>query len=361
MISLLVKMGILQELRRPLRKVADLQGDLHWLGSDYAQAQTAGGQDVTVDPSMAQLRAVVTETFILPLGSAYVKEQAPLCNALLLYGPHGTGKTLLSKAIAAETNSCWFDLSPRSIERKLGTKAEIAKLVHMVFKVAAELQPSVIYIDDADLVFQSVKSKKNVSDVAKMKQFVLTHKAMLNRQTRVLVVGNSRAPFDAKVDKKDLNKFFGAQSFGKMLFCPCPNYATRVKLWKHFLLESGVNFALLERAPADKFDLHTLAYISEGYSAGNIQQAVQATLPPRRVQKLLETGRPVESAEFIAALSKTNYTYKEDYAAFVKFTEQVTGETERRRLRDLAAAKAIEDKAAADKKAPAKKKPAPKA
>ena len=99
MISLLVKMGILQELRRPLKRVADLQGDTHWLGSEYVNA------DVSVDPSMAQLRSVVTETFILPLGSAYVKEQAPLFNSLLLYGPHGSGKTLLSKAIAAETVS----------------------------------------------------------------------------------------------------------------------------------------------------------------------------------------------------------------------------------------------------------------
>lgn len=97
MISLLVKMGILQEMRKPLKTVADLKGDIHWLGSDYVNA------DVTLDPSMQQLRSVITETFILPLGSTYVKEQSPLVNTLLLYGPHGSGKSLLSKAIAAET------------------------------------------------------------------------------------------------------------------------------------------------------------------------------------------------------------------------------------------------------------------
>lgn len=320
MISLLVKMGILQELRRPLKRVADLQGDTHWLGSEYVNA------DVSVDPSMAQLRSVVTETFILPLGSAYVKEQAPLFNSLLLYGPHGSGKTLLSKAIAAETvswkcrfhsglrvsgwtwgplgasmrclelpadrsislslslsglqNSCWFDLSPRNIERKLGTKAEIAKLVHMVFKVASELSPSVIYIDDADRVFQTVKSKKNVPEVVKMKSFIMTHKAMLTRQVRCLVVGNSRQPFDAKVDRKDLNKFFGAQSFGKMLFAPCPNYATRLLLWKQFIIATGLNYNLLEKNP--KFDVNTLAYISEGYSAGNVShQFIASSSNPR--------------------------------------------------------------------------------
>ena len=351
MISLLVKMGILQELRKPVKQMSDLKGDIHWLGEEYVAA------DVSLDPSMQQIRSVLTETFVLPLGSVYVKEQAPLFNTLLLYGPHGTGKTLLSKAIAAETSACWFDLSPRNIERKLGTKAEIAKLVHMVFKVASELQPSIIYIDEVDRVFQSVKSKKNVPEVVKMKNFILTHKSMLTRQMRCLVIGNSRTPFDAKVDKKDLNKFFGQTNFGKMIFTPCPNYGTRMKLWKNFILNSGLNYNLIEKNP--KFDLNTLAYISEGYSAGNIQQAVNATIPPRRVQKLLETGRPIDSSEFLTALSKTAYTYKNDYANYVKFTDNVTGETERRRLKELEAARITEEKAAEQKKAPKKKaKPA---
>lgn len=101
MINLLVKMGILQELRRPHKYMRDLLGDIHYLGSDYAAA------GIQLDPSMAQLRSVITETCILPLGSNYVKQQAPLVNALCLYGPHGSGKSLLSKAIALETNAAW--------------------------------------------------------------------------------------------------------------------------------------------------------------------------------------------------------------------------------------------------------------
>lgn len=351
MISLLVKMGILQELRQPLRRLADLQGDMHWIGSEYTQAS------VSLDPSMQQLRAVVAESAVLPQGSAYVKEQAPLVNALLLYGPQGSGKTLISKAIAAETNSCWFDLSPRTLERKLGTKAEIAKLVHMVFRVAAELQPSVVHIDECERVFAAVKSKKNVPEVVKLKQFVVAHKAMLSRQCRVLVVANSRAPFDPRVDRKELLRFFGPQHFGKMLLCPLPNYATRLQLWKSAIVDSGINFSHAEQSA--KFDLNTLAYISEGYSAGNIFQAVSATLPPRRVQKLLETGRALDSSEFVSALSKTAYTYKADYANFTRFTDAITGETERRRLKELEAQRLADEKAAEQKKAPQKKKAKP--
>ena len=66
----------------------------------------------------------------------------------------------------------------------------------------------------------------------------------------------------------------------------------------------------------------------------------------------------MDSSEFISSLSKTSYTYRGDYANFVKFTDAISGEAERRRLKELAAAKAIEDKAGDTKKAPAKKKPA---
>lgn len=267
-----------------------------------------------------------------------------LLKFFLLYGPHGSGKTLLARAIAAETGATWFDLSPRNVAGTLGTKSEIAKLVHMVFKVAEQLQPSVIYIDDCDKVWMSSKGKKNAADIIKMKNYIMVHKnnMLKNTANRILVVGNSRMPYSDKVDKKDLIKFFGYKNHGKMFFLPCPGYATRLSLWKHFISETGIDLVQLEKNP--KFDLATLAYISEGYSAGNILQAVQATMPPRRVQKILESGRPFDSTEFISALSKTSYTYKDDYNAFRKFTDEVTGEKERRRQKELAERAAAEEK-----------------
>jgi hypothetical protein len=104
---------------------------------------------------------------------------------------------------------------------------------------------------------------------------------------------------------------------------------------------------VVEMEKNQKFDLTTLANISEGYSAGSIQQAVQAVLPHRRVAKLVESGRSIDNTELITALSKTNYTYKDDYIAFQKFTDDVTGEKERRKLKDVADKKAAEEAATA--------------
>jgi len=395
MISLLVKMGLLQAHRQPLRRMEDLWGGMHWNGTEYVLAMmnhtpqptatngsdpssTASSYPPMLDPSMQQLRSVLTESFILPLGSPYVHDQAPLVNSLLLYGPPGSGKTLLSRAIAAESNAVWFDLSPKNLERKLGTKAEIAKLVHMVFHVARELAPAVIYIDEVEKVFSSGGKKKSSSsagapgssggsggvsgaDVSKLRPFLLTHKAILDRSNRTLVIGNTRVPFEPKIDTKEFNKFFGKASFGKQIFCPLPNYETRLQLWKSFLRRTGLGS---EQIDVPSLDIQNLAHVSEGYTAGSIQQAIFAAVPPRRVQKLLEGAgvgsgsvtKPLDTSDFLTPLSKTPYVYRADYLAYVKYTEQVSGETERRRLKEMERAKLADEKAADAKKAPAKKK-----
>lgn len=50
---------------------------------------------------LLQVRQVLTEYAVLPLGSQRVHERLEPCTkALLLYGPHDTGKKLLANAIA---------------------------------------------------------------------------------------------------------------------------------------------------------------------------------------------------------------------------------------------------------------------
>ena len=60
---------------------------------------------------------------------------------MLLYGPAGSGKTLLTHAIANETAANFFNLSPMNIARKYPGKAQA--LVENVFEVAKGRPPEV--------------------------------------------------------------------------------------------------------------------------------------------------------------------------------------------------------------------------
>ncbi|XXQ33725.1 AAA+ ATPase domain-containing protein [Plasmodiophora brassicae] len=335
----LVRLGIVKRIPNDGVKTLDqFIVDFNYLGHEYESAS------VRLDPSLAQIRSTVVESCILPLGSQYVKENSPLCNAVLFYGPPGSGKTMLSRAIAYHTNAMWFDLSASALEKKLGTtKQEVSRLVHMVFHVAKQSAPSVIYIDHIEKLFAVVSKKKAEAsaggdELQRIKKDFLAHRDSLTAKDRVLIIGNTVDPTADGVDDGELKSFF--KSNGKMIFCPFPDYATRLRLWKTFITNAGVNvYALIQSRR--KFEIGTLAYISQGYTAGSIQAAVQAVLPPRRVAKITDPGKSgIVIEDFITVLSKMPYTFKDMHARLVDFTEDITGVKQRKALQAAAAAAA---------------------
>jgi len=74
--------------------------------------------------------------------------------------PGGTGKTLLARACAAQTNACYLKLAgPSLVQMFIG---DGAKLVRDAFELAKEKSPAIIFIDELDAIgtkrFDSEKS-----------------------------------------------------------------------------------------------------------------------------------------------------------------------------------------------------------
>jgi len=81
--------------------------------------------------------------------------------SFLFYGPAGTGKTLVVRAIATETRSVVFDLSPLSIEGLyVEDKKASDKMIALVMCAAKEYAPSLIYIDEVEKVWPAKQKKK---------------------------------------------------------------------------------------------------------------------------------------------------------------------------------------------------------
>merc|ERR1712134_87818 len=69
---------------------------------------------------------------------------------VILYGEPGTGKTLLAKAVANETSATFLRIvGSELIQKYLG---EGPKLVRELFRVAGEMAPSIIFMDEIDAV-----------------------------------------------------------------------------------------------------------------------------------------------------------------------------------------------------------------
>merc|ERR1712187_673403 len=69
---------------------------------------------------------------------------------VILYGEPGTGKTLLAKAVANQTSATFLRVTGSElIQKYLG---DGPKLVRELFRVAEEMSPTIVFIDEIDAV-----------------------------------------------------------------------------------------------------------------------------------------------------------------------------------------------------------------
>lgn len=71
-------------------------------------------------------------------------------SGVLLHGPPGTGKTMLAKAVANNSNATFLKLAASELARKF--IGEGAKLVRDLFALADDKSPAIIFIDEIDAI-----------------------------------------------------------------------------------------------------------------------------------------------------------------------------------------------------------------
>lgn len=116
-----------------------VQGDeVHW--DDVA------GLDI----AKKALKEAVVYPFLRPDLFMGLREPA---RGMLLFGPPGTGKTMLARAVATESRSTFFAISASSLTSKWLGESE--KLVRALFLLAKALAPSIIFVDEIDSLLSS--------------------------------------------------------------------------------------------------------------------------------------------------------------------------------------------------------------
>lgn len=210
---------------------------------------------------------------------------------LLLFGPPGTGKTMIGKAIASEAKATFFNISSSCLTSKWVGEGE--KLVKVLFSLAVMKQPSVIFIDEIDSLLTARQDCENEATRRIKTEFLVQlDGAATNPNDRILVIGATNRP-------QDLDEAI-RRRMSKRLYIPLPNLVGRLQLLKTIC--STVDHTLTEK------DYSQISNLSRGYSGADIQELCKeaAMNPLRNIPDIREVNlddiRPLEVIDFTQAL-----------------------------------------------------------
>ncbi|KAJ3308143.1 Fidgetin-like protein 1, partial [Blyttiomyces sp. JEL0837] len=185
---------------------------------------------------------------------------------LLLFGPPGTGKTMIGKCIASQCGATFFSISSSSLTSKWVGDGE--KMVRALFAVARVKQPSVIFVDEIDsLLTQRTDGEVEASRRIKTEFLVQFDGCGTDSNDRILMIGATNRPHE--IDEA------ARRRFRKKLYIPLPESEARHRIVNNLL--GQMNHSLTEG------DIKKIIEKTEGYSGSDMDGLVrEASMGPVR-------------------------------------------------------------------------------
>lgn len=157
---------------------------------DEDRLDEVGYDDVGgVRKQMAQIRELVELPLRHPQLFKSIGVKPP--KGILLYGPPGSGKTLIARAVANETGAFFFCINGPEIMSKLAGESE--SNLRKAFEEAEKNAPSIIFIDEIDSI--APKREKTHGEVERrIVSQLLTLMDGLKSRAHVIVIGATNRP-----------------------------------------------------------------------------------------------------------------------------------------------------------------------
>ncbi|KNC82594.1 vacuolar protein sorting-associated protein 4B, partial [Sphaeroforma arctica JP610] len=236
-------------------------------------------------------KEALKEAVILPLKFPHLfKGNRTPWRGILLFGPPGTGKSYLAKAVATEADSTFFSVSSSDLVSKWVGQSE--KLVKNLFQMAREQKPAIIFIDEVDSLAGN-RSEGESESARRIKTELMVQMAGVgNDMDGVLVLGATNIPWclDSAIRRR----------FEKRIYIPLPEAKARSEM---FRLNVGDTPNSLSDEDYEKLGEHAV-----GYSGSDVAVVVRDALfmPVRKVQMATHFKK-------VRAPSKEDETQMRDY------------------------------------------------
>jgi len=206
-----------------------------------------------IDDQVREVREAVEDPLLTPELFEEVGVDPP--SGVLLHGPPGTGKTMLAKAVANETDATFIKMAGSELVRKF--IGEGSRLVRDLFELAAERQPAVIFIDEIDAVAAKRTDSKTSGDAEvqrTMMQLLSEMDGFDDRgEIRIMAATNRFDMLDEAILRPG--------RFDRLIEVPKPNEAGRAQILRIHTRDMNVD---------DDVDFEELATDLDGYSGADL-------------------------------------------------------------------------------------------
>ncbi|XP_047973010.1 uncharacterized protein LOC125215595 [Salvia hispanica] len=221
--------------------------------------------------ALDDIKDSLQELVMLPLRRPDLFEGGLLkpCRGILLFGPPGTGKTMLAKAIANEAGASFINVSMSTIASKWFGEDE--KKVRALFTLAGKVSPTIIFVDEVDSMLGQRNKSGEHEAMRKIKNEFMTHwdGLLTNPGERILVLAATNRPFD--LDEAIIRRF------ERRIMVGLPSVENREKIIR----------TLLAKDKAEGLDFTELATMTEGYSGSDLKNLC-ITAAYRPVRELIK-------------------------------------------------------------------------
>ena len=206
-------------------------------------------------------------------------------SGVLLHGPPGTGKTMLAKAVANETDATFIKMAGSELVQKF--IGEGARLVRDLFELAGEREPAVIFIDEIDAIAAKRTESKTSGDAEvqrTMMQLLSEMDGFDDRgEVRIIAATNRFDMLDRAILRPG--------RFDRLIEVPKPDWDGRRRILEIHTAEMSL---------ADETDLGELAGKADGFTGAELASiATEAGMFAIRDERTT-----VQLQDFVAALEK---------------------------------------------------------
>ncbi|KAJ1694373.1 hypothetical protein LUZ63_011071 [Rhynchospora breviuscula] len=260
---------------------------------DEERLDEVGYDDVGgVRKQMAQIRELVELPLRHPQLFKSIGVKPP--KGILLYGPPGSGKTLIARAVANETGAFFFCINGPEIMSKLAGESE--SNLRKAFEEAEKNAPSIIFIDEIDSIAPK-REKTNGEVERRIVSQLLTLMDGLKSRAHVIVIGATNRPNSIDPALRRFGRFDREIDIG------VPDEVGRLEV----LRIHTKNMKLADDVDLERISKDTHGYVGADLAALCTEAALQCI---REKMDIIDLEDESIDAEILNSMAVTNEHFK---------------------------------------------------